>query len=407
MKILFISPSIPSPLHRVRALNLLKVLSTRHAVRLVTLAPTHDPVRSTEHLSFLADRPRIVVQPFARSLLSCLTAPVRGVPLEIAYCASPAMHRAVAEELAAFRPDLVYIKRLRSLAFLPETLPCPALLDVTDAMALSYARALRWSPPHLRTVFWHEARSYIHAERAAAARFRTWVVASPVDAAALRRTLPPTVRVQVVPNVVDTDVFTPTSEPPGTQRLLLSGLMDKVVNVSAARFFVREILPAIHERVPNVTLTIAGPRPTPAVSALANPPLVTVTGYVPDLRPYIAEAAAVVVPVRAGTGTRNKILQAWAMGRAIVSTPEGAEGLAARDGENLLLAETPQAFGHAVVGLLQNPTFRSTLGRGGRSTVERVYDLRALDRALAPVLASAAESHAIMGRTWNAARIRP
>lgn len=407
MRILFVTPSIPSLLHRVRALNLLKALSGKHAVRLVSLAPAHDAVPDAGAINFLPEPPRLVPHPFTRSVIQCAGAPFRGAPLEIAYCASRAMAHAVREEIATFQPDVLYVKRLRSAQFVPRPLPCPALLDVTDAMAESYRRALTLAPLRLRPLFWHEARAYRSAERRAAAAFSHWVTASAEDAASLRASLPPATQLSVIPNVVDTATFAPPPERAETPRLLLSGLMDKVVNVSAATYFVRHVFPQVRAAIPDAKLTIAGPRPTRAARGLARTTGVTVTGYVPDLRPLIAAARVVVVPILAGTGTRNKILQAWAMARAVVSTPQGAEGLAARDGENCLLASTPAAFAASVVRCLRSPRLRQSLGAAGRRTVEERYDLQALARALENVLAVTGATRAIMEEPWPARQALP
>lgn len=404
MRILFVTPSIPSSLHRVRALNLLTVLSAAHDVHLVTLAPAHDLVHATEHLSFLPFPPRVVPHPFHASLIACAGALLRGASLEIAYCASRAMTRAVADACRTFRPDLIFLKRLRSAQFLPERPPCPVILDATDAMAESYRRALPFSPPLLRPVFWYEAHAYARLERLLAQTSPLWVIASPADAARLTRSLRGAVRCVVVPNVVDTEIFSPLPDPPPPPRLVFSGLLDKVVNTSAALFFVRQVFPSIRRVIPQVELTIAGPRPTRDVRRLGAEPGVRVTGLVADLRPLLAEAHAVVVPVRAGTGTRNKILQAWASRRAVVSTPEGAEGLDTRHGENCLLASTPDAFAAAVIRVLTDRAFRQSLGAAGRATVDASYDLRALARGLDDVLALARHDHATIRGPW--ARVR-
>ncbi|TSC72660.1 MAG: group 1 glycosyl transferase [Parcubacteria group bacterium Gr01-1014_38] len=386
MKILFLSPSVPSPLHRTRALNLLSALAKKHEVRLVALDPSHDPGRTLGALSHLPVSARIVPHPFSASLRSCLLALARRQPLELAYCASRAMRAAVAEEIARFRPDLLYVKRLRSAQFVPAPVPTPSLLDVTDAMARSYRRAAPYSPKVLRPAFRREAWAYQHAERNAAQRFRHWVVASPSDQEMLRTTLPPDVRCHVIPNVVDTDAFFPRPEREEPSQLLFSGLLDKVPNISAVRFFVRNVLPRIRARIPDVTLIICGLRPTRAVRSLRTEPSVIIKGFVPDLRPEIARSAVVVVPLLAGSGTRNKILQAWAMGKAVVSTPVGAEGLQTQHGENLLLASSPDAFAAAVTLALKDPSLRARLGAAGRETVERHYSLRALDAAFEPLL---------------------
>ena len=100
---------------------------------------------------------------------------------------------------------------------------------------------------------------------------------------------------------------------------------------------------------------------------------IELTGYVDDVRPFVRDADCYVTPLRVGGGTRLKILEAWAMGKAVVSTSIGCEGLEAVDGENILIGDTPESFGEAVISVLRDPTLRDRLGRGGRSTVERRY----------------------------------
>jgi len=143
--------------------------------------------------------------------------------------------------------------------------------------------------------------------------------------------------------------------------------------VDSLRYFCREILPRIQKRVPDVRLNLVGVRPTRAVRALAVSPSVAVIGRVPDVRPYAAACGAFVVPLRWGSGMRVKILNAMAMGLPVISTPVGAEGIDVTDGEDILLAEAPEAFAEAVVQILTDPTLGARLGMAARRRMETRY----------------------------------
>ena len=163
--------------------------------------------------------------------------------------------------------------------------------------------------------------------------------------------------------------------------------MDWLPNEDAMLFFCREVLPIVRAEEADVTLTIVGRAPTPAVRKLAGEhPGVRVTGRVADVRPYMRDAAVYVVPLRIGGGTRLKIFEAMAMGKAVVSTSIGAEGLPVRDGEHLVIAEEPQAFAAAVVRLMRNLDARRALEDAAHHLVAEHYDWSAvageLERAL-------------------------
>jgi glycosyltransferase involved in cell wall biosynthesis len=147
--------------------------------------------------------------------------------------------------------------------------------------------------------------------------------------------------------------------------------MDWLPNEDAILFFADEILPRIASRVPDVTLTVVGRRPSARLRRrLEGQPTIRLTGRVDDIRPYVERAAVYVVPLRIGGGTRIKLYEAMAMGKAVVSTPVGAEGLPVQDGLHLLLAGEPAAFADAVVGLLHESERRRRLQQAARRFVE-------------------------------------
>jgi glycosyltransferase involved in cell wall biosynthesis len=184
--------------------------------------------------------------------------------------------------------------------------------------------------------------------------------------------------IQVVATGVDTGFFSPGPVDRASRALVFTGSMDWLPNEDAMLYFCREILPAIRRREPDVTLSIVGRAPTPAVRNLAAEHGVTVTGRVDDVRPFMHDAAVYVVPLRIGGGTRLKIFEAMAMGKAVVSTTVGAEGLPVRDGEHVLLADDPPSFADAVIRLLHDVECRQRLARAARQLVTDQYDWAAV-----------------------------
>ena len=184
----------------------------------------------------------------------------------------------------------------------------------------------------------------------------------------------PGVRTAVVPNAADVDYFQPrsTDPPPDGRTVVYFGLLATVPNIDAVVHFVQDIWPRIAEARPDARLKIIGPRPPRSLQALAGPQ-VELTGFVSDLRPHLAAAAAVVTPLRLGGGTRLKIVEAMAMGKAIVSTTLGAEGIAAIPGRDLLIEDQPEAFGDAVNRLLGDPKLVARIGQSARSLAVQRY----------------------------------
>lgn len=216
-------------------------------------------------------------------------------------------------------------------------------------------------------------REELQACRAASAV----VVMSEVDRKALLD-VAPGLNVIVVPNGVDLDYYRPVGIPEGADSMAppcaaFVGRMDYRPNIDGARWFSSDVLPLIRRRIPSFTLWIVGAAPDPAVLTLGKMPGVRVTGEVTDTRPYLTRASVVVVPLRAGSGTRLKILEAFAIGRPVVSTGVGYEGIEAVPGTHLLAADSAQEFAESVVRLIESPSQGRELARAARALVEQSY----------------------------------
>jgi glycosyltransferase involved in cell wall biosynthesis len=178
-----------------------------------------------------------------------------------------------------------------------------------------------------------------------------------------------------VPTGVDTTFFRPSGERKRKpQSLVFTGSMDWLPNEDAIRYFTEQILPRIKQAVPGVTLTVVGRDPFPGLVELSKrDSSVVVTGRVDDVRPYMDEAAVYIVPLRIGGGTRLKIYEAMAMEKPIVSTSIGAEGLPVANGEEIVLADTPETFADAVVGLLQQEDRATAIGKRAAAKVREQF----------------------------------
>jgi glycosyltransferase involved in cell wall biosynthesis len=192
-----------------------------------------------------------------------------------------------------------------------------------------------------------------------------------------------------VPTGVDTTFFIPMDAQETTQTIVFTGSMDWMPNQDGILFFLAEVYPEIQAKIPNVKLNIVGRKPPQKITqAAAAQKGVTVTGWVEDIRQYLGEAAVCVVPLRVGSGTRLKIFEAMAMGKAVVSTTIGAEGLPVSDRRDILIADSAGDFAARTIELLQNRAKRSQIGDAARRLVETHYSWEAVTAELMQTIES-------------------
>ncbi|MCA1850383.1 MAG: glycosyltransferase family 4 protein, partial [Acidobacteria bacterium] len=288
---------------------------------------------------------------------------------------SAEMRREVASRAARGHFDVLVCDFLQPSINVPHGRPCATLLFQHNVEALIWKRHYEVQRNPLKKAYlygqWRKARAY---ERAACRRFDRIVTVSREDREMIRREYG-IEAVDDVPTGVDTDYFRPRGaalrEP---YNLVFTGSMDWLPNEDAIQYFTREIMPLVRRSVPGVTLTVVGRNPYPSLIELASrDPSVIVTGRVEDVRPFIERAAAYVVPIRIGGGTRLKIYEAMAMEKPVISTTVGAEGLPVRDGAELLVADVPEAFADAVVRVVTNEPFARELGASAAAVVRERF----------------------------------
>jgi polysaccharide biosynthesis protein PslH len=370
LRILAVAPYVPSPI-RVRPFQLLRGLARRgHAVRLVCAAGPGDEQAIA---ALRADGVAVAPVSIGRGARAAAYLRALGgeLPLQAAHCLCDELVRAVRAELASGAHDVVHVEHLRAAEVAP-----PLVLDAVDSISLLFERALRRSPSlRTRAMALLDLARTRRYEAAYGRRFAQVLISSPEDAWALEALRSahaelPGAPAAVVPNGVDLAYFRP-GPPAAGETLIFSGKMSYHANAAAALFLLRAIMPLVWRERPAARLVLAGAEPGPALLAAAQDPRVAVTGFVPDLRPHLAGAAVAVAPIRYGVGVQNKVLEAMAMGLPVVAARQATVALAARPGDELLVADAAPAYAAAILGLLADPARRAELGRRGRAYVER------------------------------------
>ena len=308
---------------------------------------------------------------------------VDRVPYAVAKYRSAAYRRAIEQLLNDRQFDAIVCDFLPPVVNLPDKLPCPAILFTHNVESEIWRRhAENAGNRAARLLLSEQRRRMARFERDALSRFDLVLAVSDTDRQTFGRLYPGALRTpaHVVQTGVDTAYFAPVSgtSPGRRAHLVFTGSMDWLPNEDAMQYFVREILPRIRQVEPEATLSIIGRSPTPTVKRLADIAGIEVTGRVDDVRPHIAAGAVYVVPLRIGGGTRLKIFEAMAMGKAVVSTTVGAEGLPVTPGGNIVIADEPARFAQAVIHLIRDQDARVRVETAARRLVVERYDWSAV-----------------------------
>src|SRR4051812_46781785 len=367
MRILWLKSDLLLPLDkggRLRTWHLLRHLAKRHNITYMSFAENGQE-REVEGMREVAAEVVTVPRsdPAKRSLLFYMDAArylADPLPYAIAKYRSAAYRSKLNALLREQRFELVVCDFLVPAVNLPKSLPCPAAVFTHNVEAEIWRRhaETKASVP-ARWLYRLQHKRMLRFEDDTLQRFDSVLAVSDADRETIARLYPEAAHkpMWVVRTGVDTEYFVPPSGQPADPHLVFTGSMDWLPNEDAMKYFCQDVLPLIREQEPRVTLSIVGRAPTPAVRALARDGI-EVTGTVDDVRPYMQKAAAYIVPLRIGGGTRLKIFEAMAMGKAVVSTTIGAEGLPIAAGEHALIADEPRSFADAVLTLVRDTARR-------------------------------------------------
>jgi polysaccharide biosynthesis protein PslH len=390
MKTLLILQSIPFPANSgapLRNYNLLRRVAAEHDVWLLSFAGSPEQADALSHLRQLCAMVETVPVVPSRAVdrpSEFFQYLLKGLPPDLRFYQCSDLGRKVASAAATVQFDVVEISESAMALYLealPPELRTRTILTFHDVLFRRYNRLYRREPGLARKLrLWLYSRTMRRWEPRYAARFARCVAVSEADRRLLKAANP-RLRVRVVPNGVDARLYQPLPRGVGNPTLLFVGNMDARTNVDAMQFFCRDILPRIQRSIPCLEMWIVGINPRPEVTQLGGHG-VHVTGLVEDVRPYYARSLVCVVPLRAGSGTRLKILEAMALGRPVVSTSIGCEGLAVRAGEHLFIADTPEAFAESTIRLLTDPALATRIAAKARELVASQYDWDVISKRL-------------------------
>lgn len=406
MKLLLLTPQLPYPPQQgttIRNFNLIRQLAPRHDLALLSFG-TPEELQNAAPLRALCRRIEIAPYParsFAQRAWTTFTSLLPDMALRLK---SDAMHAQFDALTRDETFDVIQIEGIEVARYLLESkIKNQKSKIVFDDHNAEYVlqrtafesdarRVARWHAALYSLIQWKKLERY---ERAICRAANHVVACSDADANAIATLLGQRSAVSghqspitVIPNGVDTELYTPADSTRDDSSLVFTGKMDYRPNIDAMTWFAAEILPRVRAEIPNARLLIVGQKPAPKILALKRQPGITVTGWVADIRPHIADAAIYVVPLRMGSGTRLKVLEAMAAGKAIVATTRGIEGIALTRDHNALIADTPEEFARVVVALLRDPDRRRALGQNARALAEQTYDWRALAPMFDQVYAS-------------------
>jgi sugar transferase (PEP-CTERM/EpsH1 system associated) len=408
MRVHFLSQIVPYPPHGgvlQRGYNLLRELGKHAEVHL--LAFVHpDELRTPERIQesrealrqFCARVDYFPLWPkksAAHRVAALAAGAVSSSPFSVVAHRSSAYRDAVNAACRAAAPDILHVDTIALAQFVgPAHAGIPAVLTHHNIESVLMARrAAVEARPAARWYLEREARKLRQYEIETAPAFATNIVVSPNDGRILSDMVPG-VRTDVVPNGVDVEYFTPDWDQ-ATPSLIYTGGMNMFANRDAVLYFLEEIWPLVRAQEPGTRFFAVGQDPPSELLAIAKrDPNVIVTGFVDDIRSFVKQASVYVVPIRVGGGTRLKVLDAMASGKALVSTSIGCEGIVATPGRDLVVADTPADFATATVGLLRDPARRRTLGEAARALVEQHYAWPVIGDRLMAVYRAAIETGA-------------
>jgi polysaccharide biosynthesis protein PslH len=390
VKILFIVPYVPN-LVRVRPYQLIRSLAEAgHQVTLGTLWSEESEKRNLAEMDEVCERVVAFQLRKFRSYLSCVLALPTQKPLQYVYCWEPGLAQAL-EAIVKQKPrqfDVIHVEHLRGAIFGSKiqetfqrgTLPIPIVWDSVDSISHLFQQSAsksrqivkRWITQfelaRTRTIEYRLAKSFSRVLVTSTVD-RDQFLALHGDSGTISGE-----HVSILPNGVDLTYFQPLEAAAReTDTLVVSGKMSYHANISMTLYLVREIMPLVWEKRPQVKLWVVGKDPSREIVQLSENPRITVTGTVPDLRKYLQRATVAVAPIVYGAGIQNKVLEAMACATPVVTSPQALTALEAVAGKDIEQAETPQEYAEKILNLLASPAHQLQISRAGRIYVESYH----------------------------------
>ena len=391
-KILFVTCRIPYPLDdgwKIRCFHLMKSF-TEHGwvVDLLTFLPSGMDDTSVGGLARICRE--IYTAPRQKSYApsDLLQGLLTSIPFPVLNYTTPKMSKLASEVVRQKNHyDLIQIEDIMMCNNLVDTSGEKIVLDMHNVQSELMRRYALTERNFFRKKYAQvTAEKLVRYEKRLGSTFKMIFVCSEEDRQIVLRNSP-TIPVDIIPNGVNSDFFSSGSQSQELDRIVFIGDLGYHANRVGVRFLVEDIFPRVRQRCPSVQLVIVGKNPSLQISAYADDSVI-VTGMVVDVRPFLESAKVVVVPLLSGGGTRLKILEAMAMGKAVVSTSIGCEGIPAQHGKHIILADTSESFAEEVCKLCNDEGRRFTLGEDARSFVKAGFDWNAIGDRLFQVASS-------------------
>ncbi|CAH9019175.1 glycosyltransferase family 4 protein [Candidatus Nitrosacidococcus sp. I8] len=366
MRILVLCDRFPFPLYNgqnLRIYHYVTHLSVKHQFDLVCYGDSEIPpaLRKIFHKIKVFKKPEIKrSSSFLKKIKSTFSIS-RSIP-------SKQMNHWLNKHLSEKNYDLLWMSGIGTAVSLPKVKKLPFLADIVDSGPLEYWRFLRAASNLIKKI--RIGKSLIQEALFEYYFFRkadSCTVVSELDARYLRWTCP-RVPIHTIHNGVDENYFFPSEKEQDPATIILEGSMEFPPNIDAACYLVQDILPYVQQQIPEAKVILVGRDPSPDVLALVKNNVI-VTGFVEDIRPYLAQATVFACPMRKGAGIKNKILQAWAMGKPIIASPTAVGGLSVREGENILIRSGAKETANAIVEVIKNKILQQKLAEEGRKTI--------------------------------------
>jgi sugar transferase (PEP-CTERM/EpsH1 system associated) len=363
---------------KIRSYHILKALARRHSVTVFTF---YAVIPGDLHAQLESQFARVVCLPLRirsgrtfRDGLEYLRNFLSGLPYTVSKFCRPEVVAALRKLMTEQKPDVIVCDFVVAANVIPWEAPTPKILFTHNVEALIWKRHFQLAHnPLWKAVCWWEYQVMERFERSCVNRSDHLLTVSEHDRRIFSELKDPS-RITVIPTGVDVDYFRPLPDREEANTLVFTGSMDWMPNEDGITFFIKEIWPRIRELIPDVSFAIVGRCPSSRLLELAATQQgIHITGRVDDIRPHTHRSSVYIVPLRIGSGTRLKIFEAMAMGKAVVSTTIGAEGLPVRSGREIVVADRADEFADAVVTLLRDSARRRELGRAARELVEQKY----------------------------------
>jgi polysaccharide biosynthesis protein PslH len=377
MKILFLSRWYPYPSDngsKLRIYNLLQGLAKHHDLTLLTFDDSVDRSRHAPRLEALCHSIKTVPwKPFNRNSWRARLGYLSPKPRLVVGTFSPGMAQSIEQAIATTDYDVIIASQFAMAMYSSHFCGLPAILEELELGIYydQYVRARGWHRFRYGLT-WHKHRRWLAVQLH---NFKACTVVSKQEFELATRALPNYEAFEVIPNCVRADDYQEIQELPKQNTLIFTGSFSYLPNYHAMYWFLQEVYPLIQRQKPDVQLVITGKHSGYTLPDARN---VTLTGYVDDVRPYLARSWASVVPIHQGGGTRLKILEAMALRVPVIATSKGAEGLELQSGKHALIADTPETFAQSTIRVLQEPELRQQLADNAYALLRDKYDWKAV-----------------------------